>query len=135
MVVRSFQYLKIFQLLISDCGLSKNLFTSATSFHVPKYTQFTVFSTHLLLNRHYNRLLTGSISGFKILMINCIDKNKKVNINFNSWKKFPLDNRQPSKALKFNSQPSKSAKFNRQPSKLHPHCDPLKWPGMLVEKL
>ena len=25
---------------------------------------------------------------------------KKVNINFNLWKKFPLDNRQPSKALK-----------------------------------
>ena len=56
-----------------------------------------------------------------MLMTNCIDKNKKVNINFNSWKKFPLDSRQPSKALKINRQPSKSAaKFNRQPSKLHP---------------
>ena len=35
-------------------------------------------------------------------MINFTDKNKKVNINFNSGKKSPLDNRQPSKALKFN---------------------------------
>ena len=58
-------------------------------------------------------------------MINCIDRNKKVHMNFNSWKKSSLDNRQPSKALKFNRQPSKSAKFNRQPSKLHPHWDPL----------
>ena len=31
-------------------------------------------------------------------MINSIDKNKKVNINFNAWKKFPLDNRQLSEA-------------------------------------
>ena len=35
-------------------------------------------------------------------MINCIDKNKKVNINIKSWKKIPLDKRQPSKALKCN---------------------------------
>ena len=49
-------------------------------------------------------------------MINCIDKNKKVNINFNSWKKSHLDNRQPSKARKFNHQPSKSENLtvNRQ---------------------
>ena len=49
-------------------------------------------------------------------MINCIDKNKKVIINFNSWRKFPLDNRQPSKALKFNCQPSNGQNLtvNRQ---------------------
>ena len=74
---------------------------------------------------YWSWLQPGSIFGLKILMINFIDKNKKVNINFNSWKKSSLDNRQPSKALKFNRQPSKSAKFNRQPSKLHPHWDPL----------
>ena len=49
-----------------------------------------------------------------MLVINFIYKNKKVNINFNSWKKIPSDDRQPSNALKFNRQPSKSAKFNRQ---------------------
>ena len=97
--------------------------TGTTSFHVPKYTQFTVFSTHLPLNFHYNGLLSGSTSGFKISMINCIDKKKKVNINFNSWGKSPLDNHQPSKALRFNRQPSNRAKFNRQPSKLHLHSD------------
>ena len=53
------------------------------------------------------------------LMINCIYKNKKVNINCNSWQKFSFDNRLPSKAVKCNHQPSKSAKCNRQPSKLH----------------
>ena len=47
-------------------------------------------------------------------MINCLDKNKKVNINFNSWKKSPLDNRQPSKALKFNRQNWQNLTVNRQ---------------------
>ena len=75
-----------------SCSSQRIFLTGRTSFHVPKYTQCTVFSTHLLLNRHYNRLLSGGTSGFKILMINYVDQNKKVNINFNSWKKFPLDN-------------------------------------------
>ena len=59
-------------------GSQRRVFlTGSTSFHIPKYTHFTVFSSHLLLNWHYNRLLSGSTSGFKLLMINCIDKNKK----------------------------------------------------------
>ena len=52
-----------FQLLISVCVLSKNFLTGTASFHVPKLTS--------------SSLLSGSTSGFKILMINCIDKNKK----------------------------------------------------------
>ena len=43
--------ISIFQLLIPDCGLSKNLFiwyNYASMFPI----QFTVFSTHLLLNWH-----------------------------------------------------------------------------------
>ena len=41
-------------------------FPVTASFHVPKYTHFTIFSTHLqLLNWHYNWLLSGSISVFK----------------------------------------------------------------------
>ena len=47
---------------------------------------------------------------------------KTLRLNFHS------NNRQPSKALKFNHQPSKSETFNRQPSKLPPHWDPLKRP-------
>ena len=45
-------------------------------------------------------------------MINCIDKNKKVNINFKSLRKSPLDNHQPSKALKINRQPSMQNRQN-----------------------
>ena len=120
---------KRFQGLLNLCfscssrtaGSQRIILTGTTSFHFPKNTHFTVSSTHLRLNWHFNCLLPGNTSGFKILMINCIDRNKKVNMNFNSWKKSSLDNRQSSKTLKFNRQPSKSAKFNRQPSKLHPH--------------
>ena len=50
----------------------------------PNIVTVTAFPTHLCLNWHCNWLPSASISGFKILMINCIDKNKKVNINFNS---------------------------------------------------
>ena len=132
MVLRSFKS-QYFGCLSRTAGSQRILLTDTTSFHVPKYTQFMIFSTHLPLNRHYNKLLSGSTSGFKILMINCIDKNKKNIINCNSWKKFPLDNRQPSKALKNNRRPSKSANFNHQQSltvieglnggvaELHPH--------------
>ena len=63
-------------------------------------------------------------------MVNCNDKNKKVDINFNSWRKFPLDNRQPSKALKFNRQLSKSAKLNRQPSKSDTPIETLMYHNM-----
>ena len=45
---------------------------------------------------------------------------QEVNICENSWTKFPLNKRQPSKALKFSRQPSKSEKINHQPSKLPP---------------
>ena len=41
------------------------------------------------------------------------------------WTKFPLNNRQPSKAVKFNRQPSKVEKIYRQPSKVPPHWDPV----------
>jgi len=47
---------------------------------------------------------------------------KTLGLNFHS------NNRQPSKALKFNHQPSKSEKVNRQPSKLPHQWDPLKRP-------
>ena len=77
-------------------GSQRIVLTGTTSLHVPKNTHFTVFSTHLRLNWHFNWLPSGSISGFKILLINCIDRNKEVNVNFNSWKKCHLDNRQPS---------------------------------------
>ena len=98
--------MSLIQLFISDCWLSELgiVFTGTTRFHVPNYTHLTVFSTNLRLNRHCSRLQSGSISELKILMINFIDKDKKVNINFNSRKKSRLDNRQPSKALKFNRQ-------------------------------
>ena len=98
--------MSLIQLLISDCWLSELgiVFTGTTRFHVPNYTHLTDFSTTLRLNRHCSRLQSGSISELKILMINFIDKDKKVNINFNSRKKSRLDNRQPSKALKFNRQ-------------------------------
>ena len=51
----------------------------------------------------------------------------QVNIYQNSCTKFPLNNRQPSKALKFNCQPSKLERNNRQPLKLPPHWDPWSW--------
>ena len=44
LAVKVFQ-ISVFQLLISNCWLSKNLFNwyLTTSFHVPKHAQFTVF--------------------------------------------------------------------------------------------
>ena len=45
-------------------------------------------------------------------MTNCI--NKKVNTNFYSQRKFPLDNRQPSKALTFNHQNRQNLTVNHQ---------------------
>ena len=73
------------------------VFTGTTRFHVPKYTHFTVLSTNLRLNRQCSW-----------------HQNEKVNINFNSWKKSPLDNRQPSKALKGNRQNRHNLTVNRQ---------------------
>ena len=49
---------------------------------------------------------------------------KKLILTLTHATEFPLDNRQPSKALKFNRQTSKWTKFNRQPSKLHAHWEP-----------
>ena len=48
----------------------------------------------------------------------------EVNIYVNFGTKFPLNNRQPSKTVKFNRQPSKLEKINRQPSKLTRHYHP-----------
>ena len=90
-VLRSFKS-QCFSLSSRTAGSQRIFLTGTTCFKVPKYIQFTVFSTHLLLNCHYNQLVYGRTSGFKILMINCTDKSKKGNINFNSWKKFTLDN-------------------------------------------
>ena len=100
-VSRSFKS-HYFSCLFWTASSQRIVLAGTTSFHVPKYTHFTVFFSNLPLNWHYNRLPPANTSNFKILMINYIDKNKKVNINFNSCKKFSLDIRQPSKALKFN---------------------------------
>ena len=89
--------ISLFQLLISGCWLSKNRFT--TSFHVPKRTVQLTSIWKYFWFQNINAELTALI------------KTKTVNINFNSWKKSPLDTRQPSKVLNFNLQPSKSAKF------------------------
>ena len=41
-------------------GSQRIVLIGTASFHVYRYTHFMVFSTHLLLNWHYNRLLSVS---------------------------------------------------------------------------
>ena len=62
---------------------------------------------------------------FNLLQLMLI--HAQVNIYQNPCTKFPINNRQPSKALKFNCQPSKLERNNRQPLKLPPHWDPWSW--------
>ena len=78
----------------------------------------------------YNLFISENISTFYKWKAKTTSQNKsanidsyrsrgvltEVNIYVNVWTKFPLDNRQPPKALLFNRQPSKLEKINRQPS-------------------
>ena len=65
--------------------------------------------------RPYNLLRSENISKFSKRKAKTKLQNTKVNINLyevnftfkNSWTKFPLNNPQPSKSLKFNCQQSK----------------------------
>ena len=88
----------------------------------------------LSITRPYNLLYTSENISFKIYewkaMMTTSERKQlplngmKVNIFLNSWTKFPLNNSQPSKALKFNRQLLKLKKKNRQSSKPPSHWDP-----------
>ena len=51
--------------------------TSTSSLHVPKYIYVMAFFANLYLNWQYNWFPSGSTSGYKKLMVNCIADNKK----------------------------------------------------------
>ena len=117
--------ISLFQLIFTDFWLLNNLFTEKTS------SQFSK-----TLSSHYKTLQLAYIWKYiSHLLMWKAKTSSKIRINFYrrqyllkllSWTKFPLNNRQSSKALKFNCRPSKLEKtiINRQ---LPLYSDPPTW--------
>ena len=77
---------------------------------------------YLKLFRNFKNERARQFNSLQLMLIHA-----QVNIYQNPCTKFPINNRQPSKALKFNRQLSKWGKNNLEPLKLPPHWDPWSW--------